>query len=53
MNSLAVNLTVMNLRFSKVMELMAVSSSKTEVKDGPVKERSTLCNEGQNEIVMS
>ena len=52
MNSLAVNLTVMNLRFSMVMELLVVSP-KTAIDDGAVKERSTVCNEGQNEIVMS
>ena len=38
MNSLAVNLTVMNLRFSMVMELLAVSLSKTAVDDEPVRE---------------
>ena len=41
MNSLAVNLTVMNLRFSMVMELLAVSLSKTAVDDA-VRERSTV-----------
>ena len=38
MNSLAVNLTVMNLRFSMVMELLAVSLSKTAVDDESVRE---------------
>ena len=52
MNNLAVNLIVMNLRFSMVMELLVVSP-KTAIDDGAVKERSTLCNEGQNEIAVS